>query len=137
MITLLHEQRQTQLPDARASGDALWLDGPEIERATGWSWRPEGLCRDDRCVPLPRGAEAELVREGRLDLSAMWRHTGQPVVHDDASAIWVLGTGAAERSAALATLVAPDFELPDLEGRLHRLSAYRGRKVFLATWASW
>ena len=32
---------------------------------------------------------------------------------------------------------APDFTLPDLEGRQHSLSDYRGRKVFLASWASW
>ena len=34
-------------------------------------------------------------------------------------------------------LTAPDFSLPDLEGREHSLSDYRGNKVFLATWASW
>jgi len=87
------------------------------------------------CVPLPRGAD--MIRDGRLDLAAAWRRSGQPVVHDSASRVWVLGTGAAQRSAALASLQAPDFELPDLDGRLHRLSAHRGRKVFLTTWASW
>jgi hypothetical protein len=88
-------------------------------------------------MPLPRGAVSELVRDDRLDLAAMWRRSGQPVVHDAASRTWVLGTGAAQRSSALATLQAPDFTLPDLEGRMHTLSSYRGRKVFLATWASW
>jgi hypothetical protein len=67
----------------------------------------------------------------------MWRRSGQPVVHDAASHTWVLGTGAAQRGAALSSLEAPDFELPDLSGRAHRLSDYRGRKVFLASWASW
>ena len=50
---------------------------------------------------------------------------------------WVLGTGARQRAAALTTLQAADFALPDLAGQMHHLSAYRGRKVFLATWASW
>jgi hypothetical protein len=137
MITVLHDQRQTQWPDASADGDALWLDGDAIAEATGWAWKPQGLCRGDICVPLPRGAAADIVRDGRLDLAAMWRRSGQPIVHDAASGTWVLGTGTAQRSAALATLRAPDFELPDLDGRLHRLSSYRGRKVFLSTWASW
>jgi hypothetical protein len=137
MITLLHEQHHTELPDAAAHGDALWLDAQEIEQATGWRWKHDGLCRGETCVPLPRSGESELVREGRLNLAAMWRRSGQPVVHDAASRTWVLGTGAADRGAALSTLQAPDFTLPDLAGRLHQLSSYRGRKVFLATWASW
>ena len=37
----------------------------------------------------------------------------------------------------LATGQAPDFALPDLDGRDHRLADYRGRKVLLATWSSW
>lgn len=32
---------------------------------------------------------------------------------------------------------APDFSLPDLQGKLHRLSDYRGRVVFLNLWATW
>ena len=32
---------------------------------------------------------------------------------------------------------APDFTLPDLDGKLHSFSELRGKKVFLATWASW
>ena len=137
MITVLHEQRETRLPDAIANGDELWLDHAGIERATGWSWKPEGLCYGDVCIPLPRAQVGEITSGGRLNLSAMWRHSGQPVVHDIASSVWVLGSGAAQRSSALGTLQAPDFTLPDLDGRLHSLSSYRGRKVFLATWASW
>ena len=62
---------------------------------------------------------------------------GHPVEHDSASQTWVLGTAAAARAQALSTLEAPDFELPDLAGQTHRLSDYRGKKVLLATWASW
>lgn len=136
MITILHEQRETMVADARATMEALWLGRADIERATGWQWKPEGLCHEDTCVPLPRGA-AGLLQGDRLDLAAMWRHMGQPVVHDGEGSTWVLGTGAAQRADALASLQAPDFELPDLDGHVHRLSEYRGRKVFLATWASW
>ena len=73
----------------------------------------------------------------RLDIAAVWRYAGWPVVHDDSSRTWVLGEGASQRAAALSTLQAPDFELPDLDGRMHRLSDYRGRRVFMVAWASW
>jgi hypothetical protein len=136
MIRVLYTSRDTALPDAAAAGDALWIDRADVERATGWVWKPEGLCHGDTCVPLPRHA-APIVDGDRLDVAGFWRYAGWPVVHDEASQLWVLGEGAGHRASALASLDAPDFELPDLEGHPHRLSEYRGRRIFLATWASW
>jgi peroxiredoxin len=37
----------------------------------------------------------------------------------------------------LSSLQAPDFKLPDINGKPHSLSDFRGKKVFLVTWASW
>jgi len=36
-----------------------------------------------------------------------------------------------------ASFPAPEFRLPDLHGRSHELSAYRGKIVFLNLWATW
>ena len=85
MITILHEQLEASLPQAKASGDSLWLDRDDIERALGWSWKPEGLCQDDTCVPLPGGQSSTMVQDGLMDIAAMWRHMGRPVVHDTAA----------------------------------------------------
>ncbi len=49
----------------------------------------------------------------------------------------MLGEAAADRASQLASGEAPDFTLPDLQGRLHSLSDYRGKKVLLVTYASW
>lgn len=136
-LTVIHEQRQLSLPDGRADASGLWLDAPAVEAATGWQWKDEGLCQADECLPLPPGDRAQWVRDGRLNLAAVWQHSGQPMVHDEARRVWVLGTGAAHRAAALQSLQAPDFDLPDLQGRRHRLSDHRGRKVLLVSWASW
>lgn len=34
-------------------------------------------------------------------------------------------------------VMAPDFELPDTEGRMHRLSDYRGKTVIINFWTTW
>jgi hypothetical protein len=126
MATILSEQGELTV----AGTDGLWLSAEDAERTTGWTLKPEGMCRDELCVPMP-------VRDGRIDVAAFWARLGQPVVHDAGGGTWVLGTGAAQRNEALAGLVAPDFTLPDLAGVPHTLSTLRGKKVFLCTWASW
>ena len=116
-----------------AAENGLWLSAEDAQRATGWTSKPEGMCQAELCVPLPDNAK----RDGRIDIAAFWRLLGRPVVHDAARETWALGAGADERNAALAGLIAPDFTLPDLAGTPHSLSALRGKKVFLSTWASW
>lgn len=133
-IVVINEQQETACPSARVDGDSLWLSTDDLQRATGWEMKPEGLCKGPVCVPDRTGA---LSRDGAVDVAGFWRHVGNPVVHDAARTSWVLGAGAGERASALQSLEAPDFELPDIDGRTHRLSDYRGRKVMLATWASW
>ena len=137
MATVLTDTGTFDVPGAEVSDESLWIPAPESESLTGWALAPQGLCRGEVCVPLPAGREHDLVREGRVNLAALWRHLGQPVLHSDRGHVWVLGTSARDRAAALASLEAPDFSLPDPSGRLHSLLQHRGQKVLLVTWASW
>ena len=137
MITVLNEQRETRLSAAKADGESLWLNATDIAQALNWTWKPEGLCQDDTCVPVPRAQAAQMVRGDKLDIASMWRHMGAPVVHDAAAGTWAFGAASDQRAQTLRGLAAPDFELPDLAGQTHRLSDYRGQKVLLVTWASW
>ena len=137
MITVIHEDRDVAITDARVTGDGLWLTAPDVDRSVGWTLKPEGLCRNDTCVPVPRGRETEFVDGRAVNIAAFWRHMGGPVVRDDTGETWVLGTSAHHRAQTLESLEAPDFALPDLQGRMHALSDQRGKKVLLVTWASW
>ena len=122
---------------AEASGENLWLAPAELAHL-GWALEPAGLCRGPLCVPIPPARRAEFVRaDGAVDLSALARHRGQAIVHDGERRVWVFGRAGEARDAARRSLEAPDFTLPDLDGRLHTLSALRGRKVLLDSWASW
>jgi hypothetical protein len=120
-------------------GDALWLTPAELARASGWELKPEGLCRDELCVPVPpsapwvRGRDADL----RVDLTGLSRHMGQPVAASPEHGVWSIGEAADDAADRLRSLEAPDFTLPDLDGQMHSLSSFRGRKVFLLAWGSW
>jgi len=116
-----------------AATGGLCVSAVDAEAITGWTPKPEGMCRDELCVPL--GDDAR--RDGKVDVAAFWRALGHPIVSDPRGDVWVLGTAADSRTAALGGLEAPDFALPDLSGVQHRLSELRGKKVFLTTWASW
>ena len=136
MVTILHEQQQHEVEPVAGPTEGLWLEARDLERTTGFALKPEGLCRDAICVPVPKG-DGSFVHGSAVDVAGFWRHIGHPVAHDSSAKVWVLGIGAAARRQTLETLEAPDFKLPDIDGRMHSLSEHRGKKVFLATWASW
>jgi AhpC/TSA family len=138
-VTILYKDRPAHSGAADAEGGDLWVPTAELPAASGWELRPEGACRGDVCVPIPRGREGEFLRErpARFNLAALARLLAEPVVHDDAHGVWYFGEGAAGRRTEMQSLRAPDFTLPDLEGRPHSLTDYRGKKVFLVFWASW
>jgi hypothetical protein len=109
-----------------------------LKTELGWELKPEGLCQGDVCVPLrDRGALAPDGEEAGVDLAAFASALGRPLALETDSGIAALGIAAGERAAQLASLEAPDFELPDLDGKLHRLSDHRGKKVLLIAYASW
>lgn len=116
-----------------ATRDGLWMSADDAERVTGWTLKPEGMCRAELCVPMPASA----VKGSEVDVDAFWRKLGGPVIASEAGDVWALGAPADERNAALEGLQAPDFTLPDIDGVPRALSQLRGKKVFLATWASW
>ena len=139
--TLIYEARTSDVPAAEVSGDNLWLSWADLERATGWEIKPEGICRDEMCIPVPSDRAATLVREQNndewLNLGEFARYMGLPYAHDTSGAIWSVGASAQALQSNLAGLDAPDFTLPDIEGRNHSLSDYRGKKLFLLLWSSW
>ena len=69
---------------------------------------------------------------------ALTGRPSEPFLAADAEAgVAVLGASAGDRASQLASMEAPDFTLPDLEGHLHSLRDQRGKKTLLIAWASW
>ncbi len=117
--------------------DQLWLSAANVQALSGWTMKAEGLCRDEVCMPVPVDQADDFVRVDEINLAAFWRRMDKPLAHSRDGQVWAFGEAASARSADLTSLAAPDFSLPDLDGNIHSLSDYRGKKVLLATWASW
>lgn len=127
-FTIIDDGRATDVP-ARIDGSDVVLGADALERALGWHLTPDGLCRDAMCLPMPPASE--------LALGRIAQALGRPVVVDVEERAAYLGVSAQERASALASLDAPDFTLPDLDGRPHSLHEHRRKKVLLVAYASW
>ena len=110
--------------------EPLQVDVEELAQRTGWVIKPEGACKDDRCVPLPTGSDGKV-----LDVRLLAKRLGMPLLHDQTHDVWSLGPEAGGH--VLGSAVAPEIVLPDLDGRPFALSSLRGQKVLLVAWASW
>lgn len=133
-FTILDGETETRV-GADVAGARVRLSADAVARALGWEVTEDGLCRDGLCVPVPPGVT--LATAEGVDLATLARALDRPLAVDVAERVACLGAAAPDRGRALESLQAPDFALPDLAGRLHRLSDHRGRKVFLLAWASW
>jgi hypothetical protein len=133
MLTLIDDGTPHEVGGTVRDGRAVLA--PAALAALGWELHPEGLCREGLCIPVP--ADGTLEVAGGIDLEAFARLLDRPLALDADERAAYLGVSAGERQRALRSLVAPDFTLPDLSGRPHRLSEHRGRKVLLVVWASW
>ncbi|MFJ3794089.1 redoxin domain-containing protein [Kitasatospora sp. NPDC090091] len=113
------------------------LSFADVERALGFTRKPQGWCRGDVCVPAAAVAGIEDATAGTLDVTAFAALLDRPVAAEFAAGVMAFGTAAGDRSAVLAGGTAPDFTLPDADGVPHSLGGLRGRKVALVFWASW
>src|SRR5687768_3079137 len=131
LVTVVAEE--TRQVDATVAGGRVLIDPERLLDALGWELKPEGLCRDEVCVPV-RDAGALHV-DGRLDLAAVAAVLGRASVVEAEAGIVALALPAEERRRALDGLDAPPFSLPDLDGVSHSLDEWRGRKKLLVAFA--
>jgi len=138
--TIVYDDVSTEIASARLEAGQLWVTTADLTRATKFVLKPEGACRDELCFPVPKGrtAEFENTADGKkfFNLSAFAALVQQPVAHDEALEAWYFGLRSDQRET-LSSLQAPDFTLPDMQGKMHSLSDFHGKKVLLVTWASW
>jgi len=140
-LVVIYDHVATKISPMPESSSDLWITTVDLTRATRFVIKPQGVCRDELCFPLPKNRKAEFVlKKGAttwFNLSEFAKLINQPVITDQKNGVWYFGARAAEQNGGLASFAAPNFTLPDLNGKLHSLSDFRGKKVLLVTWASW
>ena len=106
--------------------DRLDIDADSFAAGTGWAIKPEGACKGEICVPLPRVRDFDLV-----DTAA---RLGMALVHDAAHGVWALGPESLT-GRTLVSAQAPDVVLADMDGNDFHLGSLRGQKVVIVSWA--
>jgi hypothetical protein len=143
--TVVYDDVATEISAGQTddSSSQLWVTTADLTRATRFEVKPQGVCRDELCFPLPKARQQEFLRKDDKNATLTWFNltafaglVHQSVAHDAAQSMWYFGLRS-DQQQKLASLRAPDFTLPDMNGKMHSLSDFRGKKVFLITWASW
>src|SRR3954453_9009331 len=97
---------------ATIDGDRVLVSSDDLGEATGWTLKPEGLCRGAGCVQTSMWPE--LTEEGRGDLAVFPRLTEQLLVVDADEAGAALEPGAGRRASELSSLRAPVFSIQSI-----------------------
>ena len=113
----------------------LGVSADDFARATGWTLKAEGLCKGEVCVPV---RDTSAMSDGAsIDVVEFARVTGRNIVIDASRNMVAMGEQASSRAASMATLDAPNFTLPDINGNLISLSDFADRKKLILAWSSW
>ena len=134
-ITVIDTESRTVEATPDPERGTFLIDTDQLPAALGWELKPSGLCRGSTCVPVRDPASFRV--GARLDLSAVACALGRPVVVDLEAGLMAVALPAELRRQALEDLRAPDFELPDVDGAMHRLHEWIGLKKVLVTFSSW
>ncbi len=146
--TVIYDNAATAVatpPATFKANDDLWVTLADLTRATKFVLKPQGVCRDELCFPIPKNRKTAFLRPQAkttwFNLSEFARLLQQPVARAVAPeaepAIWFFGPRPEVQNAFVGSLTAPAFTLPDVNGKPHSLHDFRGKKVLLITWASW
>ncbi len=129
--TVLFDDRTTTLANARVDAAGLWIHKADLPRVNGFEMKPQGACRAEVCIPLPK----QLRKGDWISLTGFAKRAGQTWITEGNT--WSFTEVPILRAGYLRSRVAPEFAVPDRKGRIVRLADSHGKKRLIVTWASW
>jgi peroxiredoxin len=138
-VTVLARGTTIGIDDAMVDGEELLVPAERVEAITGFELKPQGMCSGDVCIPIPSDAGWVAQHAGKTycNLTRFANKVDQVYAVDAPQNVWSFTAVPRAQTSPLLAGDAPDFALPDREGKLVHLSDFRGKKVLLLTWASW
>ena len=127
------DQGEPTTVEGETEESEVWVEADNGAAALSWELKPEGLCKEDVCIPVGD----DLLSGGKVSLETLAGLLGRPLAMSVEHGAAYLGPPITQYAETVGSLKAPDFTLPDLDGHTHTLSEHRGSKVLLAAWASW
>jgi hypothetical protein len=139
--TVLYQDRVVEIARTLTDPNDLWVRPDDLPRINGFELKPEGACLEELCIPVRQDRDSEIfvtrAGQGWFSVTELARRLQQAFAVDAEHAVWSFGNVPVTRNAFLQSATAPDFALPNREGKMVRLSDFRGKKVLVITWASW
>ena len=60
--TVIYDDITTEVNPAQEEAGQLWITTADLERATRFEVKPQGVCRDQLCFPLPKARAQERLK---------------------------------------------------------------------------
>lgn len=133
-VTYLDAEHGPVSISGRVHGERVLLEASSLSELTGWTLKPEGLCKDDVCVPV---RDPELALDGAIDAVRFAAALGRPAVVDAEARVVAMGEPSSDRRGPIEAGLAPDFTLPQIDGGSFTFSSLGQRKKLLLAWSSW
>ena len=137
--TVLARENTLVIERALVGDGELLVPLENVEAITGFKVKPEGMCVDDLCIPIPADSGWITDHAGAkyFNLTTFAAKMDQVYAVDAENSVWSFTAVPRAQTTPLMSGQAPDFALPDRTGKTVRLSDFRGKKVLIITWASW
>ena len=135
-VVVLARETRLVVKGASVHDGRLRIPAARIESITGFVRKPEGLCSGELCISSDKSWFGGKGDTAWFDLTRFAEAADMALAADEDQRVWSLSPSRIVANG-LAAGRAPEFALPGLQGKVVRLSDFRGKKVLLLTWASW
>jgi hypothetical protein len=129
--TVLFGENTVALDKTRVIDGNLWVQSEDLPRINQFEVKPQGACRAGVCIPLSK----TLKNGDWFNLTGFAHRIGETVVNEQT--VYSFGEIPVLRGSFYNSRIAPDFAVPDRQGKVVHLSDFRGKKALVITWASW